>query len=112
MYKISLLTGRNKGGCLRNGYAYKWCITVDDDPVYNGMIFGYLEDFYLARKWCENTWGPSLEYDLWVNCNFADSEVPVNPHWTYDFSMDKWRLKIFLKTDSELNLFRTNFICV
>ena len=53
-------------------------------------------EFIECRNWCWQQWGPSSELDLWY-------KHKPNQHWCW--MMDEWRIRVYLRTDSEAQWF-------
>lgn len=60
--------------------------------------------FTESRQWCFETFGPSLEIDLWIPCNNISLK---NPLWAWErgWSNKTYRSRIFFLTDKEVNWF-------
>ena len=62
-----------------------------------------LEKFYECRQWCWETFGPSVEYDIWDELN--SPRETRNDKWSWDRGQynKTWRCIIYLKSEQEAN---------
>ncbi len=81
----------------------------------NNRLYGFMtyqvvvnsfETFVKIRSWCFQTFGESLEYQLYVNnIKHLRNQIPV---WSWDSGENGRRHKrhIYFQSDNELNLFK------
>ena len=103
--KVIKLTKAHKAGY----HGYKWAIDVDTTGY---DYFPVAKEFLEVRRFCEESFGPALEYDLYYSLRSYGTGmiVPPNPHWCYDFStVAKCRSMIYLRTDADLNTVKEHF---
>lgn len=76
------------------GYGY-FKYGVDFSWAWQGARFDQ------ARRWCWETFGPSVEIDIWHE--LEDIKEPRNERWCWD--RNQYRTMIYLKSDAERNWF-------
>lgn len=59
--------------------------------------------FDKVRQWCWETFGPSVEYDIWEE--LSSPRETRNDKWAWDRGQynKSWRCIIYLKSDQEAN---------
>ena len=57
--------------------------------------------FDQVRQWCWETFGPSVEVDIWRELGTIDE--PRNERWAWD--RNQYRTMVYLKSDAERNWF-------
>jgi len=68
-FKLVTLDGRHLGHQLFK-YSVKLRYNIDSE-----------EDFIKIREWCWNTFGPSMELDLWMDIRYSQSKG--DPKWSW-----------------------------
>ncbi len=69
-----------------------------------------LRMFNRLRNWCVETWGMSSERDIHImlaedlsRASLLDN--PINKHWSWHANLNTGDLRLYFKSESELNFF-------
>ena len=68
-----------------------------------------ISQFFEVRNWCVDTWGPSLEFEVWKFFNRTGKQV--NPHWCFDVNTtNQPMLRIYFRSNAEYALFKLKWM--
>lgn len=71
---------------------------------FNGDYRSRHENYCLIRQWCWNTFGPSLERDLYLKYSTSVFGNIMEPVWCFHYDHGFDRALVYLKGDKETTL--------
>lgn len=91
-YKIRRIT---RNSVVYPYYAYQ--IRCKDISSFDS--FTRVRDFLEVQRWCQETWGDTMDYELFYYPEAAESEF-FNPAWCYQTNLKERKYCIYLNEDA------------
>lgn len=96
-YKIRRIT---RNSAVHPHYVYQIKADSPNDYTMHGSGgFGRVHDFLEVQRWCQETWGDTMEYQLFYYPEAAESEF-FNPDWCYQVDLKSRKYCIYLNEDA------------